>query len=709
MTEDAPGGVVDRTHGAGVRAVPEVKRGHVLVRAGPSESVASNEAHRGSVGGFGGPVVAPPTTDWQPIDLVIGGGGGGDDGATGIRPSASSTSIASATSGATKPSPRRYTVGTGAGSVASGPVPVRKSLSGESDAHRGSAGGAAGSISREPSISAFQELSPRHAGQERSGARSRGAYDDRLNARSPLSNLRDEDNDGSSSHGQFSRNNNNNNNSSNNNQFNQHSSNNNNSYNNNPNFNNTSLRGRQQHGRRQESEDVHVPVASSQSERNIGIDHPVRSLSQGPTSNGQPIAQGKFAGWDGGFEAGRDRQSRQDRWQDNGNTNNNNNNSNRQARSPVAVRHHHQHHEPKLSPNRQRPHENGGTSPRPRSRAQRSSRGRRDREVSRSGSWIPAGPNDRPGLRGLEESRREREYLALLRAREEARRNGDGYRSDNGDCDDDHHHHNHNSNSNSNRNYNDRLGDSSRDAPLRSTNARRPSGATFGLPVRVCDSASCPAACARELEGVDAIDINFICNAQSWRPLHVAARLGHADCILDLISRGSYVNVCDSVHRTPLHIAAYHGHIGAVRALLDRGAMVDAQTVYGDTALHVAATKGYRDIVRALVTDGAEVYLPNASNMLPHEVATVQVAKHLLETITEHAQDSSPKRGTRSVLRVGPRSAMRRSIEARDRTRRVNVLSGSGHGEKTLGWVPPSEARDSVMRRFDYPCSYSFF
>jgi ankyrin repeat protein len=114
---------------------------------------------------------------------------------------------------------------------------------------------------------------------------------------------------------------------------------------------------------------------------------------------------------------------------------------------------------------------------------------------------------------------------------------------------------------------------------------------------------------ARLLEA--GIDVNA--RLLGERPLHAAARAGHADAVRLLLDRGADAQIAtNEARQMPLHMAALNGHRDVAAALLDAGVAVDPKADNDATPLHMAADKGHLDVVRLLVGRGATIDAPNA-------------------------------------------------------------------------------------------------
>ncbi|KPM42439.1 hypothetical protein AK830_g4093 [Neonectria ditissima] len=104
-----------------------------------------------------------------------------------------------------------------------------------------------------------------------------------------------------------------------------------------------------------------------------------------------------------------------------------------------------------------------------------------------------------------------------------------------------------------------------------------------------------------------------------WTPLQVAAKWGHTEVILTLLSHGSDINACAAdgfKGHTALQEAASSYDSKTVKLLLQHGADVNAPAgaVHGRTALQAAAEVGDIEMVKLLLRNDADVNAPAAAD-----------------------------------------------------------------------------------------------
>ena len=113
-----------------------------------------------------------------------------------------------------------------------------------------------------------------------------------------------------------------------------------------------------------------------------------------------------------------------------------------------------------------------------------------------------------------------------------------------------------------------------------------------------------------------------------YRPLDIAANLGHVDVVRALLRRGSSVKTSENEHGfTSLHRAACCDRRGdngdVIRVLLEAGADIEAKTNDGSTPLHGAAYERLRTsgTILALLQGGASVDVRMSGDYTPLHLA----------------------------------------------------------------------------------------
>ena len=117
-----------------------------------------------------------------------------------------------------------------------------------------------------------------------------------------------------------------------------------------------------------------------------------------------------------------------------------------------------------------------------------------------------------------------------------------------------------------------------------------------------------------------------ICHC-GYTPLHVAARYGHTEIGLHLISAGAKVDAPDCQGATPLHVAACHNHIAVVHVLAHTniGANVNGKSFNGSTPLHSAAACGAVEVIDYLLYLGGDVNAADNGNLSPLHYSILHV------------------------------------------------------------------------------------
>ncbi|KAB8349465.1 hypothetical protein FH972_023492 [Carpinus fangiana] len=90
-------------------------------------------------------------------------------------------------------------------------------------------------------------------------------------------------------------------------------------------------------------------------------------------------------------------------------------------------------------------------------------------------------------------------------------------------------------------------------------------------------------------------------------PLYAAAKSGHVEIVMTLVSQGAIVDTPNNNGETALHAACWTGESDVVEVLLDAKASVNSATSSGSTPIRAAAARGNVDIVVMLIQHGADI------------------------------------------------------------------------------------------------------
>ncbi len=90
-------------------------------------------------------------------------------------------------------------------------------------------------------------------------------------------------------------------------------------------------------------------------------------------------------------------------------------------------------------------------------------------------------------------------------------------------------------------------------------------------------------------------------DAEGRTALHISARTGNADLLLELLEQGGIADATDVGGRTPLHHACEGDMVDCVIILAQRHADVNVRDIDGNTPLHVCARNGHERCAQALL------------------------------------------------------------------------------------------------------------
>ncbi|GIL92685.1 hypothetical protein Vretimale_19435 [Volvox reticuliferus] len=165
-------------------------------------------------------------------------------------------------------------------------------------------------------------------------------------------------------------------------------------------------------------------------------------------------------------------------------------------------------------------------------------------------------------------------------------------------------------------------------------------------------------------------------NAEGATPLHVAAGLGQAAFVKELLVHGGHYDTTDNHGNIPLHLAAEQGSDETVGELLTgRKASAKAKNKEGQTALHLAVLGGHKGVVLKLLEANNRTDLKDKAGNTPLSLAGDEEMRHIL--ISGKPPSTGGGQGTPSNQRGGQASG-------------IGNPSGSTSGRFSLPSAPPS-------------------
>lgn len=130
--------------------------------------------------------------------------------------------------------------------------------------------------------------------------------------------------------------------------------------------------------------------------------------------------------------------------------------------------------------------------------------------------------------------------------------------------------------------------------------------------------------------------------------LYGAAERGHSKVVRWLVENGADVNMENLKGSTPLMVAVTHNDVQLVNCLILHSANVNDKNLQGNTALHAAASSSSSDVVQTLINHHADVNAQNNRMLTALHVgvdkASVEVVEVLLQAGADlHVQEKSGK------------------------------------------------------------------
>jgi ankyrin repeat protein len=145
--------------------------------------------------------------------------------------------------------------------------------------------------------------------------------------------------------------------------------------------------------------------------------------------------------------------------------------------------------------------------------------------------------------------------------------------------------------------------------------------------------------------------VDLLIDAGADIDIHLAARVGHAEKVKELIDAGVDVNARDRYGDTPVSLAAVYGHADVVVLLALGGADLDAKhvsdvysTITGfESPLYRAVELNHVDITRVLVTHGANMNIRDHMGRTLLHMAAYSGHARMVEMLLSHGADPKAK------------------------------------------------------------------
>lgn len=136
------------------------------------------------------------------------------------------------------------------------------------------------------------------------------------------------------------------------------------------------------------------------------------------------------------------------------------------------------------------------------------------------------------------------------------------------------------------------------------------------------------------LENGQITNINA-CNANGLNALHLAAKDGYVDIVVELLKRGIRLDNATKKGNTALHIASLAGQGEVIKQLIHYNANVNVQSLNGFTPLYMAAQENHDACVRFLLSKGANPSLATEDGFTPLAVAMQQCHDKVVAVLLE--------------------------------------------------------------------------
>ena len=128
-------------------------------------------------------------------------------------------------------------------------------------------------------------------------------------------------------------------------------------------------------------------------------------------------------------------------------------------------------------------------------------------------------------------------------------------------------------------------------------------------------------------------------NVYSEKPLHLAAKSGQNEVVIELLEKGEKVDEKDQFGLTALQLASDNGHDKVVQTLLESGANVDERIdIHRKNAVRYAASAGRLSTLTLLLQYGAD---PDSVIELSYKKIKITASESVASSITKYSKIKS--------------------------------------------------------------------
>ena len=146
-------------------------------------------------------------------------------------------------------------------------------------------------------------------------------------------------------------------------------------------------------------------------------------------------------------------------------------------------------------------------------------------------------------------------------------------------------------------------------------------------------------------------------------PLHIAAAMGHKECVEALLQLDAPIMLRNAAGKTALHLALEEGRLSIVRIFIKHVSVL-ATTKDGDTPLHIAAAGRHKECVEALLHLNAPIMLRNAAGKTALHLALEEGRLSIVRIFIKHVSVLATTKDGDTPLHIAAAGGHKECVEA---------------------------------------------